>query len=1216
MPRKRLEPTEARTMRRHNNKLVMLAAFAVWLLSPFAIAQDDASTDSTITVDAQPLATALKDFSDQTGLQLAYVATLAENKGSNGVENAATPVDALDAILDDTGLEYQFVNDETIAIGAAADRRGSSDSKNLSPTPVLMAQVAKGQVKTTASSQSEENEVNVVAGKVTDARTGANLKGAKVTIEETGQWTSTNNLGEFRFTNVPNDDFTLTVSFLGYAELAERVDASRERQAVSIQMESLIDEIVVLGTKSARMQALNRERTAQNSQTVISADQLGNFNGATISEALRRAPGIAFIQDPQTGEGAQVIVRGLEPDLNQVTLNGVRLVDGTGIGRSPDLSSILTESIESVTISNTLLPSQDSNGAGALIEIETKSPLDRPRRFASLAAEYGDVDGDFGEEFELGGTVSGTFGANNDFGASLSVSYRERERTSISYTTGTRYSLGQYLPADAGGEAIRDIDLVDPRRTFPFESGVDEVYIRDGIFVNEGRVASEALSLTASFEKQFSSHTNLRFDIAHNERDEENYQSSVQVDTTAGLALVPIDELGGEERWAFVSEDRFRGDPVSEERNGSGIQGLIGREINYSPENSSANTTLSFRGQTNFENWDFDYALGYSRSQTDAGRQYEFVLETTEVGRTGTRQNRILATRDFLLPEALSNTTSDGRIISVFAPLQPSDDSFVAPLFNQAGFGFYNNLDVLNASRIDFREPGDNGLGETKSASFSARRDFDGTGLKYLKAGFDFRGDTFEAPGNNVFFGENRATYVFADDIVLSDLGLVFGPGILTRVGVNDNFDVVTRPSFESFVSDLGSLLASDVFGDVTITPADRNRQLDTHETAFAGYAEGEYNIGKLQVIGGFRFEQIEVESTSFLGPEIFFFPATPETDARKAEIEASGEFITETVTQTEVMPRVLLNYQFTPNMILRGSYFETVSRPQINNLTQFRQVSLFPGFFTFPATLIVRNGNPDLEPARTQNFDIRFERYGDNVSVFKASVFFKQIENPLRLNQEVGTTDILPEDLTLPPFPEFNENLPENTQVTLTTPFNGDDDDQIWGFDLSVERALSFLPRQFEGLGVFANYTYTESEATRLINVDTSIDPSGQVEIETPLDGSPEHQGTIGLTYRNFGVDGSLLYTAQSRRFGAFSEFGLSSYAEAFETLDLQLTYTREIHGKYVRFFLRGNDLLRSYDEASLQTSIGGEGGVPKYFTGATYLGGRTFVIGTSATF
>ena len=260
-------------MRRYNNKFAML--FAALLLSPVVIAQDDASTGASINVEAQSLAAALKDFSDQTGLQLAYVATLAENKISNGVENAASPVDALDAILDDTGLEYQFVNDETIAIGEATDQRGASDSKNSSPASILMAQSTTQAQTTVSSRRNDEDGTSVVTGRVTDARTGANLRGAKVTIEETGQWTSTGDLGRFRFASVPIGSVTLTVSFLGYAgqSVVVGVRGDSVLQDFALRGDTAIEEIIVLGQRSARALALISDwisnTSKQNGTTLI-----------------------------------------------------------------------------------------------------------------------------------------------------------------------------------------------------------------------------------------------------------------------------------------------------------------------------------------------------------------------------------------------------------------------------------------------------------------------------------------------------------------------------------------------------------------------------------------------------------------------------------------------------------------------------------------------------------------------------------------------------------------------------------------------------------------------------------------------------------------------------------------------------------------------------------------------------------------------------------
>ena len=110
------------------------------LALPFA-AQGRADT---IEVEQQSLPGALRDFSYQTGLQLAYVATLAQDKNSRGTQGKTDPDAALSDILDGTGLKHQYVNRSTVAIGrhyGAARRRSYSRTQAGQPVrPVLLAQ--------------------------------------------------------------------------------------------------------------------------------------------------------------------------------------------------------------------------------------------------------------------------------------------------------------------------------------------------------------------------------------------------------------------------------------------------------------------------------------------------------------------------------------------------------------------------------------------------------------------------------------------------------------------------------------------------------------------------------------------------------------------------------------------------------------------------------------------------------------------------------------------------------------------------------------------------------------------------------------------------------------------------------------------------------------------------------------------------------------------
>ena len=166
-------------------------------LSITAFADDEATTYE-LNIEAQALPSALKSFAEQTDLQVVYFAAVAEGKEAPALEGEYTADAALDELLASADLDYQNVDERTYSIAPEVeDEGGDSDSKNLSSAPILMAQNVSQGSSTEKTIRSDEGATGVVTGKVTDARTGANLKGALVKIEETGQSTSTDDLGEF-----------------------------------------------------------------------------------------------------------------------------------------------------------------------------------------------------------------------------------------------------------------------------------------------------------------------------------------------------------------------------------------------------------------------------------------------------------------------------------------------------------------------------------------------------------------------------------------------------------------------------------------------------------------------------------------------------------------------------------------------------------------------------------------------------------------------------------------------------------------------------------------------------------------------------------------------------------------------------------------------------------------------------------------------------------
>lgn len=1170
-----------------------------------------------LNLEQQPLADALRSVANEFDLEIAFFSDTTDGIDAVPLAGDYTQAQAFDTLLDDTSLEYEQLDNGTVVV-RAKDSRGDSDSKNSSPAPVLMAQNQTSQMQTTASSRSEEDGTSVVTGKVTDAQTGVNLKGALVTIEETGQSTSTDDLGEYRFSSVSSGEHTLRVSYLGYVDQISRIVAGRLPQIsrnFALTGGDELEEIVVFGQRSARAQSLNKERTAVNSATVLAADILGQFNGTTISEALRRAPGIAFVPDPNTGEGAQVIVRGLQPDLNQVTLNGIRLLDGTGLGRSPDLGNILTENIESVTINKTLLPSQDSNGAGALIEIETKSPLDRSERFARFGVEYGERGGDFGDEFGANGTISGVFGTKQDFGASLSLSYRERAVTEIGYSGGDEL-LPEVLPALAPNAPINSALLqIDSTIPFPIESGFEALY-PNLVASTQGATDVETLSATASLQKQLGGHTDLRFDLVYSEDTTTTYSAATFVESGQGSLSYdtgPVDALGGEIRPILVAEDVGRNDPRDQLFQGDGIFGQVSRIVRYAPDQESSILSANFRGDSVVDDWELNYSIGYSESEQEDGASHSLSLGQQSFGvGTGIFQSPTIGTRSFLAPAALNNVSSDGRIISLFPAVNVSSgQSFVLPLFSEEGFAFYNSA---NSFPVEYGVTGPReSSGEELSLDVSVKKSLDDSVMRYVSVGANYRSTEFFSPGDPDTANLGRGSFVSADGFSSADLGLEFGPGILNQVGADGDFASVTRDSFMALIDSSDRYLADGSLVPSLLFEGDLLSSRKTSEDILSGFIEGRIDIGRLEIIGGVRVDFVEVGSEFFDGPSVFgpFF----EPLVRASE---AATFISDSVSQTDVLPRVLANYRFSDNMIVRGGYYSTSSRPQLANLTSRRTVDLFlPGPFAPNGRLDISEGNPDLEPAVTHNYNLDWEWYSDDIGVIKIATFYKIIENPLQNTFIAGNTDLIPDDLELPDI-SFFADLPDTIEVLLRSPENGETDNEIWGIELVAERQLTMLPGIWSGLGIYANYAYTDSSSVQRVFVGITDDsPEGFVELDdVPFEGSPEHQGTFGLTYSKYSIDASLLYTAQARRFVSIGRFRLDDYEDAVETLDLQIEYFREIGGRTLRFVFRAEDLLSGEEDPFLQTSVGGEMGVPEYFTGATYFGGRSFFAGASVNF
>ncbi|WP_339703270.1 TonB-dependent receptor [uncultured Sphingosinicella sp.] len=264
-----------------------------------------------------------------------------------------------------------------------------------------------------------------LVGSVVDAGGVRGLQGAEVELVELGRRTSAGPDGSFRFADVPSGSYTLRAAYAGADESRTSVSitedgTTRTDIALSAGDDSLI---LVIGQQANLGSAISRQRAADGVSSVLTRDAVGQFPDQNVAESLRRLPGVNILNDQ--GEGRFVSIRGLDPELNSSSLNGVRLPAPESDVRSVALDVISSDLIESIEVKKSLTPDMDGDTIGASIEINTTSAFARKKDLLKLSAEgsYNDLT----DHLSPKGAVDFSTKLSDNIGVAGGISYYKRK---------------------------------------------------------------------------------------------------------------------------------------------------------------------------------------------------------------------------------------------------------------------------------------------------------------------------------------------------------------------------------------------------------------------------------------------------------------------------------------------------------------------------------------------------------------------------------------------------------------------------------------------------------------------------------------------------------------------------------------------------------------------------------------------------------------------
>ncbi|MFN3556262.1 MAG: TonB-dependent receptor [Bacteroidales bacterium] len=324
------------------------------------------------------------------------------------------------------------------------------------------------------------------------------------------------------------------------------------------------------------------------------------------------------------------------------------------------------------------------------------------------------------------------------------------------------------------------------------------------------------------------------------------------------------------------------------------------------------------------------------------------------------------------------------------------------------------------------------------------------------------------------------------------------------------------------------------------VEDADRTREnsdpnnYTARETILAAYALTDITLGKLNINAGVRMEQV---INSYEGNRVIF----DESGNYSATIPIKAD----DQSYFNFFPMINLRYQLDPLSNLRFAWTHSIARPDFEYLVPYELVN--------NDNDVISQGNPDLNPSRSMNLDLMYERFFSNVGIVSAGVFFKNMDQFI-----------------------YNENTiiqgGQYDGYRLSRPENGESA-YLYGIEMAWQQQLTFLPGAWSGLGIYANYSYIHSEAKIIVPEERRI----RLPKQAP------HIFNFALSYDRGGFSGQISYAFRDTWLhnvgGSSSAPSISQVSDVFldrflmhsGQLDLVLSYNINAN---LRLFANFNNL------------------------------------------
>jgi TonB-dependent receptor len=281
-----------------------------------------------------------------------------------------------------------------------------------------------------------------IKGKVVDATTGEPLIGGNVVVMNTSIGAATDINGMYYLRVVPVGKRLIRVSYIGYEEATQEVTITGgEVLELNFKLTPRAIEgeaVVVTAQMKGQDAAINQQLTSNTIANIVAADRIRELPDVNAAESIGRLPGVAISRSG--GEATQVVIRGLSPKYNLVTVNGMPLPATGGDDRSTDLSMISSNMLGGIELKKAMTPDMDAEFLGGVVDLKLKEAPENFETRLSIQGGYNKLQ-DYHKNYNLNASIGSRF-FGNKLGVLLNLNADNYDRSADKLSAEYREAAG------------------------------------------------------------------------------------------------------------------------------------------------------------------------------------------------------------------------------------------------------------------------------------------------------------------------------------------------------------------------------------------------------------------------------------------------------------------------------------------------------------------------------------------------------------------------------------------------------------------------------------------------------------------------------------------------------------------------------------------------------------------------------------------------------